>query len=143
MWKLSNRSLTRIKDIKTILIAILVEAISHPDCPSDFGIPQHGGKRTGDEQNLLFLDGLSQKDGYLKLSKHQSGEAFDIYAYINRKASWDKDDLEALSLHIRWIAKTRYNIILIWGGDWDNDGIRVDKDGNESFFDGGHFQIKK
>ncbi len=36
-------------------------------------------KRSSEEQNRLFLAGLSKKDGYKKLSAHQIGKAADIY----------------------------------------------------------------
>ena len=141
-YKLGVRSLTRLDGIRSVLIAILVDALAHKDCPYDFGIPQYGGKRNALEQNKLFLKKVSQRDGYIRLSRHQFGDAFDIYAYINGTASWDPDILEAIAKHIIKIARFKYNVHLIWGGDWDDDGIRVDKDGNERFFDGGHFQIK-
>lgn len=139
MYKLSKRSLSRLEKVNPILIAIFVDAVR--ECPYDFGIPNNGGYRTKADQNLLYRRGVSQKDGYLKKSYHQSGNAIDIYAYINGVASWNKDILEDISKHVRKIATERYNISLIWGGDWDNDGIRVDNDNDESFFDGGHFQI--
>ena len=141
-YKLSLRSLRRLTGVEAVLIAILTDAISHPDCPYDFGVPQHGGKRTAGEQNLLFQKGVSQKDGFVKLSYHQTGKAFDIYAFVNGKATWDPDILEALARHIMKVAKEKYNITLRWGGDWDADGIRVDKDSTESFFDGAHFEIR-
>lgn len=141
-FKLSLRSLQRLNGIESVLIAIVTDAIAHPDCPYDFGIPQHGGKRTAGEQNLLYHKGVSQKDGFIKLSYHQTGKAFDIYGFVNGKASWDHDVLEAIARHIMKIAAEKYGITLRWGGDWDADGIRVDRDNDESFFDGAHFELR-
>lgn len=130
-YKLSNRSLERLQDVKSILIAIIVESISHPDCPFDFGVPRHGGKRTASEQNLLFnqTPKVTYKDGYNKKSYHQTGRAFDIYAFVGGKASWKREHLEPIARHIQRIAKERYNITLKWGGDW------------KKFKDLPHFQI--
>lgn len=139
MYKLSKRSLNRLKGINPVLFAIVVDSIK--DSPYDFGIPEFGGLRTPEEQNKLYYKGVSQLDGYVKESYHQSGNAFDIYGYVEGKATWDKYILESIANHIKKVAKGRYNVNLIWGGDWDNDGIRVDKDPDEKFFDGAHFQI--
>ena len=49
----------------------------------DFGIPLHGGLRTQAEQNELFHAGLSKCDGYEKISSHQTGEALDVYAFVD------------------------------------------------------------
>ena len=139
MYKLSKRSIGRLAGVNPLLIAIIVDSIK--DSPYDFGIPQYGGVRTPEDQNYLYLKGVSQLDGYVKESYHQSGNAFDIYGYVNGKATWDKDILEDIAKHIIKIAKERYKVTLTWGGDWNNNNIRVDKDPNESFFDGAHFQI--
>lgn len=138
-YRLSNRSLKRLEGVNTILIDILREGIKNS--PYDFGIPQHGGMRTPEDQNYLFLSGKSTKDGYKKKSKHQSGKAIDIYLYIDGKASWNRDKLQDVAHHLQTIAKANFNVNLRWGADWDMDGVRVDKDKDERFFDGAHFEI--
>ena len=129
MYKLSHRSLERLNGVNALLIAIAVEAIK--DSPFDFGIPRHGGFRTASEQNLLYKQRpkITNKDGYYKKSYHQTGRAFDIYAYVNGKASWDKRYLEPIARHIQKVAKDRYKVNLKWGGDW------------KTFVDLPHFQI--
>lgn len=139
MYKLSKRSLGRLEGVNPILINILKEGIKNS--PYDFGIPLHGGKRTPEDQNYLFLIGKSEADGYIKKSKHQSGDAVDIYLYIDGKASWNRDKLQNVANHLQLIAKLKFGINLRWGADWDMDGIRVDKDKDERFFDGAHFEI--
>lgn len=139
MFKLSKRSLKRLEGVNPLLIAIVVDSIK--DSPHDFGIPQFGGLRTAEDQNYLYRKGVSQRDGYTKKSYHQSGNAFDIYGYVDGKATWDKDILEDIANHIMQVAEERYGVHLIWGGDWNNNGIRVDKDPDENFFDGAHFQL--
>ena len=127
MYKLSKRSLNRLQDVNPLLIAIAVEAIK--ESPYDFGIPQYGGKRTTEEQKLMFDNKVSKCDGVKKKSYHQSGNAFDIYGYVDGKATWDKSILTSIARHIQRVAKSRYSTSLVWGGDW------------VSFNDLPHFQI--
>ena len=138
-YRLSKRSLSRLEKVSPLLIAIFVEAMI--DSPHDFGIPQYGGFRTDTDQNILYKKGVSQRDGYKKKSYHQTGNAIDIYGYADKEATWNKDILESIAKHIMKVARDRYDITLTWGGDWDGDGIRVDKDKDEHFFDGAHFQM--
>ncbi len=127
MYKLSNRSLERLEGVKPLLIAIAVEAVR--ESPYDFGIPQFGGFRTKEQQNNLYKKGVSRADGYYRKSSHQTGRAFDIYGYVDGKATWDKDIMTAIARHIKKVALERYNVKLIWGGHW------------ESFKDLPHFQL--
>lgn len=129
MFKLSKRSIGRLQNVNSLLIAIVVDGVQ--DSPFDFGIPQHGGKRTADEQNLLFkqVPKVTNADGFDKKSYHQSGDAFDIYAYVGGRASWDAEYLEAIARHLQDIASEKYNVDLTWGGDF------------RSFKDMPHFQI--
>ena len=129
MYKLSKRSLSRLKGVEPLLIAIFVDAIYNS--PYDFGIPQHGGLRTDSEQNALYKQKLSKADGYVKKSYHQTGRAVDIYGYVDGKATWDKNVLTMIATHIKNVARDKYNVNLEWGGDW------------KSFKDMPHFQIKK
>jgi peptidoglycan L-alanyl-D-glutamate endopeptidase CwlK len=129
MFNLSKRSLGRLEGIQPILIDILKAAIV--DSPYDFGIPQFGGLRTAEDQNMLYQKGrdlpgkiVTNVDGYNKLSNHQPkegevlGNAFDIYAYVERKASWKKVHLEAIAEHIKKVALDEFCVVLTWGGDW-------------------------
>ncbi len=118
MFKFSNRSLSVLKQVDERLQAIFLEAIQ--ESPIDFGIPNSGGKRTADFQNMLFLGGKSTKcDGYEIESYHQTGCAIDVYAYVDGKASWDEEHLEIISTTVKMVAK-RMNIEIVWGGDWTN-----------------------
>lgn len=140
-YKLSEKSLERLKDIKPRLLEIVKAGITNS--PYDFGIPKYGGFRTAEDQLILYKKGKSQKDGTKKKSYHQTGNAFDIFLFIDGKASWDKDKLEEVAKHLKKVAKEQFDEELFWGGDWDNDGIRVDHDPDEKFFDGAHFEIRK
>jgi peptidoglycan LD-endopeptidase CwlK len=138
-YKLSKRSLSRLEGIDDKLLQIVKSAIK--DSPYDFGIPQHGGLRTPEDQYGLFLRKVSQLDGYKKKSYHQTGKAFDIYGYVDGKATWNKDILGAIAEHILKVAKELFGVKLTWGGDWDGDGVPVYEDPDERFFDGAHFQM--
>lgn len=127
MYKLSTRSKARLIGINPILIEIVEEAIK--DSPFDFGIPSFGGLRTAEDQNSLYIKKASQLDGYKKKSYHQTGNAFDIYAYVDGRASWDVDHLSAIADHIKCVAEDKFNTELTWGGDWKN------------FVDMPHFQL--
>lgn len=134
-YKLSQRSYDRLKGIDPILLDIITEGIKQS--PFDFGIPMYGGYRTTAEQQKLYSKGRTSAgkkvtwvDGVNKKSYHQSGKAFDIYAYVDGKASWDKKYYEPIARHLQKVAKECYNIKLEWGGDWTK------------FKDLPHFQIK-
>ena len=58
-------------------------------------------KRSAEEQKMLYKKGLSQLDGYKKVSKHQSGKAIDIYLVRGGKISWAKWRYEVL--HDYWV----------------------------------------
>jgi peptidoglycan L-alanyl-D-glutamate endopeptidase CwlK len=133
MYALSKRSRKRLEGIKPVLIEIVEEAIK--ESPYDFGIPSFGGKRTAEEQFYLYNKGVSKCDGYNKLSNHQPkegkefGEAFDIYAYVDGKATWNHEYYKPIADHIIKVAKECFNVDLEWGGNWT------------SFVDLPHFQL--
>ena len=79
------------------------------------GIPGTGGKRTAEEQNGLYKLGKSKADGYKRKSYHQSGNAFDIYGYVNGKATWDKEILTAIAEHIKAVALKNYGVKIYMG----------------------------
>ena len=108
--------------IKVVNLALTISKI-------DFGIPADGGIRTTARQHELFLKSLSRCDGYTKLSNHQSGNAFDVYAYVDGKASWDKYHLTHVATAIL-SAASQLGVPLVWGGHFHN------------FLDMPHFEIK-
>lgn len=125
MYRLSKRSYSRLNGVDAILIAILTEAIK--ESQHDFGIPREGGFRTSDEQYELYQVGrrdikneniITNCDGYELKSQHQLGRAFDIYGYVNGRATWDRKILTEIAFHIIDIAQKHFNVDLQWGGDW-------------------------
>ena len=130
---LSKTSRARLQGIKPVLIDIIEAAIV--TSPIDFGIPPDGGLRSAYRQNEMYAQGrtkagakITNADGFKKLSRHQSGEAFDIYAFVDGKASWDIAHLTVIASHIIEVAKAN-GVELEWGGQW------------VSFKDYPHFQI--
>ena len=115
MFELSQTSRKRLEGVNPRLIEVIELALQLTKV--DFGIPKHGGKRIASEQHELYLQKLSQLDGYKRLSKHQSGNAFDVFAYVNGKASWDLDDLAHVATAIL-AAASQLGVKLAWGGHW-------------------------
>ncbi len=137
MFGLSTRSNQRIEGIKPILITIIKEGIK--TSPYDFGIPKYGGARTKAQQKELYAIGRTVSVNKSPItwtleSKHLIkedgfGHAFDIYAYVNGKASWKMIHLKPIARHLQKVAK-KHGVVLEWGFDlWGKDGA--------------HFQIKE
>lgn len=145
MNKLSNRSLERLHGIEEVLINILTVGIA--TSPFDFGIPKDGGLRTDIAQKEMYAKGRTTDEMLAKGIKdvegqpeerkvtwtlnsyHKTGKAFDIYGYVDGKATWDNKILEAIARHLQRVAKEQFKTELQWGFDlWGKDGA--------------HFQIK-
>lgn len=85
----------------------------------DFGIPADAGVRTAERQRELFDSGKSKCDGTNKLSRHQSGKALDVYAYVDGKASWDEYHLAMVAAAMLQAASI-LGYKLSWGGLWES-----------------------
>lgn len=147
MYKLSNTSKLRLEGVHPLLKLVIEKAISSPDCPEDFGIPEYGGLRTTEDQQKLYAKGrtdfsthqrpVTYVDGIKKKSNHQAkedgyGHAFDVYIYDHetKRASWNVEKLEKLANHIRKVGIFN-GIEITWGGEW------------KKFKDYPHFEIKR
>ena len=145
MNKLSNRSLERLQGIDQVLIDIITVGIV--SSPFDFGIPKDGGLRTDEAQIEMYAKGRTTAEMIAKgiagvegqpnerkvtwtlNSYHKTGKAFDIYGYVDGKATWDNKILEAIARHLQRVAEEQFDVCLDWGYDlWGKDGA--------------HFQIK-
>ena len=116
-FRFSQRSKDRMAGVDPRLIGILNRAIEITKV--DFGIPHLGGYRTAEQQKELFEQGVTKADGYKNKSKHQSRLAIDVYAYIDGKASWEKEDLAMVACAILQSA-SQLGYTLQWGGLWKN-----------------------
>ena len=137
---MTKRDLQRLDGVKARLAIVLYEAQKRSD--RDFHVGYMGGRRTSQEQNALYKAKKSKKDGYKKLSKHQSGKAVDFVVY-------DDNGKYIQTYAIYWeifqlmnsISKELFGLQLRSGGDWDMDGIPVNEDPDENFADYGHVEI--
>lgn len=134
-YQLSAKSKERLAGVNPVLIQIIEAAIA--DSPIDFGIPPDGGLRTAARQGELYAQGrtkpgakITQVDGVNRKSVHQSGNAFDIYAVVDGKATWEHAHYAPIARHLQKVAKEQFGVELEWGGDWTK------------FKDLPHFQIK-
>ena len=126
-FKLSARSYERLKGVDNRIFNIIELALTITAI--DFGIPQHGGLRTTADQRNLFKTGVTKCDGIENKSEHQSGLAFDIYAYVDGKASWDRYHLTQVAAALLQAAAL-LGYPLTWGGLW------------KSWQDMPHFQLE-
>ena len=126
-FQFSNASANRLQTVDPRLQAIANYALEITKV--DFGIPSNGGLRTAEEQNALYHGGKSQLDGYKKKSFHQTGKALDVYAFVNGRASWEKEHLSMVAAAMLQAA-SELGYKLTWGGLWRN------------FEDYPHFQLE-
>lgn len=116
-FKLSSTSRKRLDGVNPVLVEVVCRALEITKV--DFGIPASGGLRTAEQQNALYKAGLSKLDGYKNKSNHQSGNAVDVFAYVDGKASWDEDDLTHVATAML-AAASELGVALRWGGHWRN-----------------------
>ena len=125
MYKLSNRSLDNLQGVDVVLIDIIKEALK--TSPFDFGIPKDGGLRTKERQEYLYSIGRTREISrgvvtWTKKSYHMTGKAFDVYAYVDGKASWNQTHLQEIARHLQKVAMDKFCIRLKWGFDlWGKD----------------------
>jgi len=114
-YRLSKTSLRNLDGVHPELIDVVKMAIQITKV--DFGIPSTGGYRTASQQNELYNDKKSQLDGFDKKSNHQTGNAVDVFAYVDGKASWDEHHLSMVACAMLEAAN-RLGVNLRWGGLW-------------------------
>ena len=140
-FKLGRTSLSRLDSCHEDLQKIVLTAIELS--PIDFGVAE--GHRTVERQKELFDEGKSKIDGITKKGKHNSypSHAFDFYAYVNGKATWEPQHLCVIAGIIMATATMLYiqgdiEHRLRWGGNWDGDGEIIS---DQNFIDLPHFEL--
>lgn len=120
MFKFSQRSLDRRDGVDQRLIEISDLAIQITVV--DFGFPRDAGPRTAKRQNEMWRDPEIETgcDGYDKISPHQGGKALDVYAYVDGKASWEREHLAMVACAMLQAA-SQLGYKLEWGGLWPWD----------------------
>ena len=110
-FKFGVRSMRRLKGVHPDLIRALVYALQNSQI--DFGIAE--GKRTLARQERLKAEGKSRTLN----SRHLTGHAVDVYAWVDGAASWSKSDLREVWRAVR-LAGQRLDVAVKWGGNWRN-----------------------
>lgn len=147
-FKLSQRSLRNLNGVNQDLVNVVKYAITITKV--DFGVIE--GLRTPERQRELVAAGASQTMN----SKHITGDAVDLMAYIGNRASWELNLYDDIADAMK-IAAIEYNVPIIWGGAWSIGDIRqwdgtmqdaMDTyvatrraQGRRPFIDGPHFEI--
>ncbi len=148
MFKLSKRSLGNLEGVNDDLSLCVQRAIEITDI--DFGVIE--GLRTKDRQRLMVEKGLSQT----MKSKHLSGHAVDLMAYLKGRPCWELRVYEEVAESMRFAAKEQ-GLCLRWGAawhitdicSWDGDIFTAMHDyiqscrlkGKQPFIDAPHFEI--
>lgn len=138
----------RLEGVKPELVKVVQRAITLSSI--DFGVIQ--GLRTIEQQRELVAKGASQT----MKSKHLTGDAVDLMAYIGGKPSWEMsvyDDIadamkvaaEEEGVGIRWGCAWHIPDIREWDGtmqDAMDDYINLRRSqGRRPFMDGPHFEL--
>ena len=147
-FSLSSRSLAKLEGVKPELVEVVKTAITLTK--TDFGVIY--GMRSAAEQQKIFDSGKSQT---LK-SKHLTGDAVDLMAYVDGKASWELNLYADLADAMKWAA-TEKGVKIRWGAAWTVSDIAawdgtmeaammsyIDTRRAESrrpFIDGPHFEL--
>ena len=145
---LSRRSLQNLEGVNYKLVKVVKRAIDITKI--DFGVIE--GLRTKERQRELVAKGASQTMN----SKHLTGDAVDVLAYIGSRGSWELklyDDIaDAIkqsaienNVSIRWGAAWHIPDIRYWSGTMEdamNDYVDTRrKQGRRPFIDAVHFEL--
>lgn len=120
MFKLSNKSLDRLKGVHPDLVKVVKRAIELTEI--DFSVGE--GLRTIERQKELVAKGASQT----MKSRHLTGHAVDLYAIVDGTVSWEWKYYSKISESVLKAAK-ELGVDVEWGGNW------------KTIKDGPHFQL--
>jgi peptidoglycan LD-endopeptidase CwlK len=147
-FKLSQRSLDKLEGVNPKLVAVVQKAILLTKV--DFGVTY--GLRTVEEQEKLVAAGRSQT----MKSKHITGHAVDLMAYVDGKGCWELNVYDDLADAMAQAARDE-GVAIRWGAAWHINDIRMYKgtmeqammdyidlrrsQGKRPFIDGPHFEL--
>ena len=114
-FTLSQRSLGRLDGVKNELHSVVTTAIGLTNI--DFGVSC--GLRTEKEQEDLVARGASQT----MKSKHLTGDAVDVVAYIGSRISWDLTLYDDIADAFKE-ASVREGVGIKWGASWHIPDLR-------------------
>lgn len=119
-FSLSQKSKDRLSGVHPDLVKVVQRAVEITTC--DFAVLE--GVRSQARQEQLVKAGASQT----MKSRHLTGHAVDIGAYVNGSVRWDWPLYNQLATAMKKAAQ-ELSIPLEWGGDW------------KTLKDGPHFQL--
>ena len=122
MFKLSTRSLSRLKGVHPDLVKVVHRAIQISTV--DFAVLE--GLRTPERQQELVKAGASLT---LK-SRHITGHAVDLGAMVDGKIRWDWPLYYKIAEAMKDAARD-LKVSITWGGDWT------------MFKDGPHYELNR
>ena len=147
-FKLSASSLKKLEGVDPKLADVVKRAIEITKV--DFGVTE--GVRTLATQKKYVATGKSQTMN----SKHLTGDAVDLVAYVGSKISWEEKLYDDLADAMKQAAKEK-GVKLRWGAAWHIDDITkfngtmeeatiqyIDlrrSQGKRPFIDGPHFEL--
>ena len=147
-FALSQRSLANLEGVQPALVAVVKRAIQITRV--DFGVIE--GVRTEARQRELVDRGASQTMN----SRHLTGHAVDLMAYIDGRASWELNLYDDIADAMKQAA-IELDTPIKWGGAWSVQDIRrwhgtmasamnsyIDerrKAGRRPFLDSPHFEL--
>lgn len=121
MNTLSDKSIRKLNGVNPLLVSVVKRAIEISSV--DFGVTE--GLRSFERQREMVRTKKSQTMN----SKHLTGRAVDLVAWINGTISWEWKYYVEIAKAMKQAAK-ELNVDIEWGGDW------------KSLRDGVHFQLK-
>jgi peptidoglycan L-alanyl-D-glutamate endopeptidase CwlK len=122
MFRLSQRSLDKLLGVHPDLVQVVRRAIELTAV--DFSVTE--GMRTMERQKQLLAAGATSTLN----SRHITGHAIDVAAWIGREVRWDWPLYSEIAKAFKQAAK-ELDTQIEWGGDW------------KSFPDGPHFQLSR
>jgi len=114
-FKLSQRSLDRLEGVNEALVVVVKEAIKLSRI--DFGVIE--GLRTEETQRRYVDLGKSQT----MTSKHLTGHAVDLMAYIDGQACWELNVYDDIADAMKAAAISN-GVSIRWGAAWNIPDIR-------------------
>lgn len=145
-YLLGERSKQRLESLEPDLVRVVQLAITLT--PVDFTVLE--GMRTLSRQRSLLASGASKTLN----SRHLTGHAVDLGAYVNGAVKWDWDFYFYIAEAMR-LAAIECGVLLEWGGAWGyllnrHESARIAHDTyvsarhaakKRTFVDGPHFQL--
>lgn len=123
---LSQRSRLRLLGVHEDLVQVVERAIRITEV--DFTVLE--GVRSLERQQQLFEKKATLLDGVARKSRHQTGHAVDLGAFMDGEIRWDWPLYHKLARAMK-TAADQLETPLEWGGDW------------KRFPDGPHFQLPR